>query len=94
MREDYLRLVEGREKMQSGFSLPIKNVSSPSEGRIGRNCMRVNGIVCYMRNLLSPLQIPIFFQENKMVSHLLKRLTVSIPSVIGNMSTGCIFFTR
>src|SRR5699024_3343678 len=24
VREDYLRLVEGREKMQSGFSLPIR----------------------------------------------------------------------
>ena len=33
---------------------------SPSEGRVGRKCMRTNGIVCYMRTLLSPLQIPIF----------------------------------
>ena len=28
-----------------------KNTCSPSEGRVGRNCMRTNGIVCYMRNL-------------------------------------------
>ena len=36
-----------------------KNTCSPSEGRVGRNCMETNGIVCYMKNLLSPLQIPV-----------------------------------
>ena len=34
-----------------------ENACSPSEGRVGRNCMRTNGVVCYRRNLLSPLQI-------------------------------------
>ena len=29
--------------------------------------MRTNGIVCYMRNLLSPLQIPIFLFANRIV---------------------------
>src|SRR5699024_2972951 len=48
--EDWLKLF-------CDFSLPIKNACSPSEGRVGRNCMRTNGIVCYMRNLLSSLQI-------------------------------------
>ena len=41
-----------------------ENVSSPSEGRVGRNCMRTNGIVCYMRTLLLPLQILIY--KNKL----------------------------
>ena len=36
-----------------------ENACSPSEGRVGRNCMETNGIVCYMRTLLSPLQFPI-----------------------------------
>ena len=51
--EDWLKLF-------CDFSLPIKNACSPSEGRVGRNCMRTNGIVCYMRNLFLTFTIPIF----------------------------------
>ena len=61
-----------------GFSLPIKNACSPSEGRVGRNCMRTNGIVCYMRNLLSPLQIPIYSFTKHFFSSMSTRM-ISTP---------------